>query len=188
MAPLRQSSYSGNSKEYPMPKKLTRRSALLSTTPAAVALLAACGTPQPTPTSAPGDMAGKVVLALVGAEQQHPPAILDGYKTKFPKLNVEVISGAWNPTLEKVAEMVAAGTPPDVWYGEDGRATGWGPRGWIRDLAPYAKQDMEEADYLGFNAAKDAENQLWAIPGDLQVAALFYNPAAFDAVGRSEER
>src|SRR5687768_14950234 len=110
-----------------MPNNLTRRTALLSTA-AASTLLAACGAGQPTPTSAPGDIAGKVVLALVGAEQQHPPAILDGYKTKFPKLNVEVISGAWNPTLEKVAEMVAAGTPPDVWYGEDGRATGWGPR------------------------------------------------------------
>jgi multiple sugar transport system substrate-binding protein len=160
--------------------KQTRRAALLST--AVPALLAACGT-QPAASTTPGDVTGKVVLALVGAEQQHPPAILDGYKAKFPKLTVETISGAWNPTLEKVAEMVAAGTPPDVWYGEDGRATGWGPRAWIRDLAPFAKKDMKESDYLGFNAAKDAENHLWAIPGDLQVAALFYNTAAFDAVG-----
>src|SRR5688572_19178958 len=104
----------------------TRRTLLLSAT--APALLAACGGTQPAASTVPGDVSGKVVLALVGAEQQHPPAILDGYKTKFPKLTVETISGAWNPTLEKVAEMVAAGTPPDVWYGEDGRATGWGPR------------------------------------------------------------
>ena len=161
--------------------KQTRRVVLLSA--AAPALLAACGGTQPAASTVPGDVSGKVVFALVGAEQQHPPAILDAYKTKFPKLTVETITGAWNPTLEKVAEMVAAGTPPDVWYGEDGRATGWGPRGWIRDLAPYAKKDMKESDYLGMNAAKDAENHLWAIPGDLQVAALFYNTRAFDAVG-----
>ena len=105
----------------------TRRTLLLSAT--APALLAACGGTQPAASTVPGDVSGKVVLALVGAEQQHPPAILDAYKTKFPKLTVETISGAWNPTLEKVAEMVAAGTPPDVWYGEDGRATGWGKGG-----------------------------------------------------------
>ncbi|MGH2370720.1 MAG: extracellular solute-binding protein, partial [Chloroflexota bacterium] len=80
-------------------------------------------------------------------------------------------------------EMVVAGTPPDVWYGEDGRATGWGPRGWIRDLAPYIKRDMKPSDYLGLNAAKDAENHIWAVAGDLQVVALFYNSAAFDAIG-----
>jgi multiple sugar transport system substrate-binding protein len=168
---------------------LTRRSILTAaaTTVAAAPLtLAACGigqSAQSGPGTTPGDMTGKFVIALVGAEQQHPPAILDGYKTKFPKLNVETITGAWNPTLDKIAEMVAAGTPPDVWYGEDGRATGWGPRGWIRDLAPYTKRDMKEADYLGLNAAKDAENHIWAVPGDLQVVALFYNTAAFDEVG-----
>ena len=163
--------------------KQTRRATLLSTVAAGPGFLAACGVGQQTATKAPGEMSGKVVLALPGAEQQHPPAILEGYQAKFPKLTVEPIKGAWGPTLEKVAEMVAAGTPPDVWYGEDGRATGWGPRGWIRDLAPYAKRDMKESDYLGFNAAKDAQNHLWAIPGDLQVVALFYNTAAFDAIG-----
>jgi multiple sugar transport system substrate-binding protein len=70
-----------------------------------------------------------------------------------------------------------------VWYGEDGRATGWGPRGWLRDLAPYAKRDLKEADYYAINAAKDAENHLWAVPGDLQVVALFYNTAALAEVG-----
>ena len=162
--------------------KATRRALLGSALPLTAAL-AACGGGQAAATKAPGDVSGKLVIALVGDVQQHPPAILDGFKAKYPKVNVETISGAWNQTLDKIAEMVAAGTPPDVWYGEDGRATGWGPRGWIRDLAPYAKKDLKEADYYGMNAAKDAENHLWAVPGDLQVVALFYNTAAFDAVG-----
>jgi multiple sugar transport system substrate-binding protein len=162
---------------------VTRRTVLLAAAGGVPLALAACGAGQGTQATAPGEVAGKLVLALVGAEQQHPPAILEGYKAKYPKLTVETITGAWNPTLEKVAEMVAAGTPPDVWYGEDGRATGWGPRGWIRDLAPYAKRDLKEAEYLGLNAARDAEGRLWAVPGDLQVAALFYNTAAFDQVG-----
>ncbi len=164
--------------------RVTRRSVMAAGGAAGgAALLAACGAAQGGGSTTPGDMSGKIVIALVGDVQQHPPAILDAYKTKYPKLNVETISGAWNPTLDKVAEMVAAGTPPDVWYGEDGRATGWGPRGWIRDLAPYAKKDLKESDYLGLNAAKDAENHLWAVAGDLQVVALFYNTAAFDAIG-----
>jgi len=158
----------------------TRRALLAGTLPLA---LAACGGAQATQSKAPGEIGGKMLIALVGAEQQHPPAILDGFKAKFPKLTVETFGGAWNPTLDKVAEMVAAGTPPDVWYGEDGRATGWGPRGWIRDLALYAKRDIKESEYLGMNASKDPENHLWAVPGDLQVAALFYNTAAFDAIG-----
>jgi multiple sugar transport system substrate-binding protein len=156
---------------------------LASALPAATLALAACGGSQAAQSKAPGEVSGKLVIALVGDVQQHPPAILDGFKARFPKLTVETISGAWNPTLDKIAEMVAAGTPPDVWYGEDGRATGWGPRGWIRDLAPYVKRDMKESDYLGMSASKDPENHLWAVPGDLQVAALFYNTAAFDAVG-----
>ena len=162
----------------------TRRSLLAGGLGLAAPLaLAACGGSQAsTQGKAPGEVAGKITIALVGDVQQHPPAILDGFKAKFPKLTVETIQGAWNPTLDKVAEMMAAGTPPDVWYGEDGRATGWGPRGWIRDLAPYVKKDMKEADYFGMNASKDPEGHNWAVPGDLQVAALFYNTAAFDAV------
>ena len=123
-------------------RTVTRRSLLTTaarTAAAAPLALASCGigsSAQSGPATVSGDMTGKFVIALVGAEQQHPPAILDGYKTKFPKLNVETISGAWNPTLDKIAEMVAAGTPPDVWYGEDGRATGWGPRAGSATLLP----------------------------------------------------
>ena len=58
-----------------------------------------------------------------------------------------------------------------------------GAAGWIRDLAPYTKRDLKDADYFGLNSAKDAENHIWAVPGDLQVVALFYNTAAFDEVG-----
>lgn len=149
------------------------------------AVAAACGggadaTPKP---SAPGEMAGKLSLALVGGDQQHPPAILEGFRARFPKVQIETISGAWTPTLDKVAEMVAAGTPPDLWYGEDGRATGWGPQGWIRDLAPNVKRDLKESDYYALGAAKDAEGRLWGVAGDLQVVALFYNTSALGEVG-----
>lgn len=140
-----------------MKRSTTRRAVLATAVRGGPPALAACGggrTPPSTAPTAPGEITGKVVFALSGAEQQHPPAILEAYQAKFPKLTVETIRGAWDPTLEKVAEMVAAATPPDLWYAEDGRATGWGPRGWIRDLAPYAKRDMKESDYLGFNASR----------------------------------
>jgi multiple sugar transport system substrate-binding protein len=151
---------------------------------AAIGPLAACGTPSPGGTgAAPGELSGTVQIAFPGAEQQHPPAIQQGFEAKYPKLKIDPLAGDWNTIVAKIPELVAAGTPPDVWYGEDGRATGWGPRGWIRDLSPYIKRDMKEADYYGMNASKDAENHVWAVPGDLQVAALFYNTAAFDAIG-----
>src|SRR5262245_37672688 len=67
----------------------------------------------------PTELSGKLTIALVGDVQQHPPAILDGFKSRYPRLQVETIAGAWNVTLDKIAEMVAAGTPPDVWYGEN---------------------------------------------------------------------
>ena len=128
-------------------------------------------------------LSGKLTIALVGDVQQHPPAILDGFKAQYPKLQVETIAGAWNATLDKIAEMVVAGTPPDVWYGEYGRATGWGARGIIRDLAPYIKRDLKEADYFPVAVPKDPTNKQWGVAGDLQVVALFYNTAAFEEVG-----
>jgi multiple sugar transport system substrate-binding protein len=128
-------------------------------------------------------VSGKLSIALVGDVQQHPVAILDGFKAQHPKLQVETIAGPWNETLNKIAEMVVAGTPPDVWYGENGRATGWGPRGTIRDLAPYIKRDLKEADYFPVAVSKDPTNKQWGVAGDLQVVALFYNTAAFEEVG-----
>jgi multiple sugar transport system substrate-binding protein len=130
-----------------------------------------------------GGLSGKLTIALVGDVQQHPAAILDGFKAQHPKLQVETIAGAWNATLDKIAEMVVSGTPPDVWYGENGRATGWGPRGIIRDLAPYIKRDLKEADYFPVAVSKDPTNKQWGVAGDLQVVALFYNTAAFEEVG-----
>jgi multiple sugar transport system substrate-binding protein len=131
----------------------------------------------------PTELSGKLTIALVGDVQQHPPAILDGFKSRYPRLQVETIAGAWNVTLDKIAEMVAAGTPPDVWYGENGRATGWGPRGVIRDLANYVKRDLKEADHFPVAVPKDPAGKQWGVAGDLQVVALFYNTAAFDEVG-----
>ncbi|MGH2351188.1 MAG: extracellular solute-binding protein [Chloroflexota bacterium] len=153
---------------------------------AALPGLAACGAQAPAASSdaaVPGAISGPLTLALVGGEQQHPTTILDGFKAKYPKLQVETISGAWNDTLNKIAGMVAAGTPPDVWYGENGRATGWGPRGWIRDLAPYAKRDLKDSEYFPVALPKDPANHIWSIAGDLQVVALFYNTNAFAEVG-----
>ncbi|HEX2034319.1 MAG TPA: sugar ABC transporter substrate-binding protein [Chloroflexota bacterium] len=163
--------------------RLTRRALGGAALATGVVAMAACGTTQRQTPTAPGALSGKLMIALVGGEQQHPTAILDGFKSAHPQLQIETMSGAWNATIDKVAEMVAAGTPPDVWYGEDGRATGWGPRGWIRDLAPYVKRDLKEADYLALNAAKDPQNRLWGVAGDLQVVALFYNTAALAEVG-----
>jgi multiple sugar transport system substrate-binding protein len=160
---------------------LGRGAALGLTLPA----MAACGQAGGTGarTTAPGELSGKLVLALAGDAQQHPAAILDGFKARYPKLQIETIGGAWNDNINKVTEMVAAGTPPDAWYGENGRATGWGPRGWIRDLAPYIKRDMKESDYYAVGLAKDPENRQWGVAGDLQVVALFYNTNAFAEVG-----
>ncbi|MBI3972151.1 MAG: sugar ABC transporter substrate-binding protein [Chloroflexi bacterium] len=163
----------------------TRRGMFLGATAVTgvAAALAACGQSGGEQKPAGGGFSGKMVFGLVGGEQQHPPEILSGFRAKYPKLEIEEVTGAWNATLEKIASMVAAGNPPDVWYGEDGRATGWGPQGWIRDLAPYIKRDLKESDYYALTAAKDPQGHVWAVPGDLQVVALFYNTAAFDEVG-----
>jgi len=164
---------------------MLRTSMAAATGAAGAWALAACGQGQPGGTQAttPGDVAGKLTIALVGAEQQHPPAILDGFKGKYPKVQVETISGAWTQTIDKVSEMMAAGTPPDVWYAENGRATGWGPMGWIRDLTSYVKRDVKESEIFPVAVPKDPEGKIWGVAGDLQVAALFYNTAAFNEVG-----
>lgn len=161
--------------------KQTRRAALLST--GIPLILAACGTSQPGSTKTAGDYSGKLTLALTGGEQQHPRPILEGFKTKFPKLTVETIEGAWGQTLDKVTEMVVAGSPPDVWYGENGRATGWGPSGWIKDLTPYIKRDLKESEVFPVAMSKDPDGKVWGVAGDLQVTALFYSTTALAEVG-----
>lgn len=167
---------------------VTRRGMLRGGALAPLLLAAACAAPRagreaPSQGQPSAELRGKLVIALVGGEQQHPPAILEGFQARHPRLEIETISGAWNDTLDKVTSMLAAGTPPDVWYGEDGRCTGWGPRGLIRDLAPYIRRDMKESDYYQLMVTKDAQGRIWGVPGDLQVVALFYNTAAFDEAG-----
>ncbi len=159
----------------------TRRTALLSTIVPAV--LAACGTSPQAAVTSPGDHSGKLTLVLTGGEQQHPRPILEGFKTRFPKLTVETVEGAWTQTLDKVTEMVVAGSAPDVWYGENGRATGWGPNGWIQDLTPFVKRDLKESDVFPVAMPKDPDGKIWGVAGDLQVTTLFYNTSAFAEVG-----
>jgi multiple sugar transport system substrate-binding protein len=155
------------------------------------AALVACGQGDAQSPAGTGGTAGgasglagqKLAIALVGGDQQQPPAILDGFKQKYPKLTIDPISGNWNELLDKVNEMLAAGTPPDTWYGEDYRAPVWGASGAIRELTTVIRRDLKESENFSLTVTKDAQNKLWAVPGDLQTVALFYNTAALTEAG-----
>jgi multiple sugar transport system substrate-binding protein len=163
----------------------TTRRRLLTGAAAAAALpsvLGACSREGGAP-AAGGFADQTLTIALVGGDQQQPPAILNGFKAKCPKLTIDPISGDWNTLLDKVNTMLAAGTPPDTWYGEDYRAPVWGSSGAIRELTSSIRRDLKESENFALTVTKDAQSRLWAVPGDLQTVALFYNTAALTEAG-----
>ena len=104
------------------------------------------------------------------------------FQAKYPDIDVEVIGGPWGD-LTKIPVMAAAGTLPDVWYGEAGRAAEWGHLGILADLKPYIDRDLDLNDFFLLEASSDPQGRVLGIPGGFQMTIMYYMQHMFDAAG-----
>lgn len=126
----------------------------------------------------------KIGIAWGSGSEQFKASVIERFKAANPDLEVEFTTGAWNDILGKIPVQVAAGTAPDVWYGESGRAMEWGHAGIVEDLQPYVRRDLKESDYYFLLAARDPRGgQVWGIPGGFQMTTMYYNRTLFDEAG-----
>lgn len=125
----------------------------------------------------------KLTVALPGGPDVFPAGLVESFQAKHPDIEVETVIGGWGEILDKIPVQAAAGTAPDVFYGESGRAMEWGFNGLVEDLRPYIRRDLRVSDYFFLNAAQDPAGPVWGIPGGFQVTTMFYNTALFDQAG-----
>ncbi len=115
----------------------------------------------------------------------YPDGVIEGFMEKHPEIEVEVLGGGWGELLEKIPVQYAAGTAPDVWYGEAGRASEWGFQGIVENLKPYIDRDLDLNDFFLLEASSDPQGRVWGIPGGFQMTNLFYRTNLFDEAGVS---
>jgi multiple sugar transport system substrate-binding protein len=88
--------------------------------------------------------------------------------------------------LEQMPLDMEAGTAPDVLAGCCDWLPAWGQQGYLLDLAPYVKADLdratiEEWDPAQYRALFTAEGVQFALPKYHGALALYYNKGLFDA-------
>lgn len=112
----------------------------------------------------------------------YPEGVIEAFQEAHPEIELEVLGGPWSD-LTKIPVMAAAGTLPDVWYAEAGRASEWGFQGFVEDLKPYIDRDLNLDDFFLLDASTDPQGRVWGIPGGFQMTTLFYKKNLFDAAG-----
>ena len=132
--------------------------------------------------------AGKVSLMMWGGaiEEKEMKGYLAAFNEEYPDIKVEIIRPAdyW----PKLMSMMAAGTPPDVFYMGFPEFVSYHEKGAILSLQSYINADpnFNESDFFpGLLAAFKDRNtkEIFGIPKDWSTYVLYYNKAMFKKAG-----
>jgi multiple sugar transport system substrate-binding protein len=108
-------------------------------------------------------------------EQQHPEI----------KVNIQNVPGS-REAMEKLQNMMAAGTPPDVMALHGAYYLPFAAKGVLADLGPFLEKDKEfnlEDIYPHLLDICRWQGKLYSLPRYSSVLALIYNKSLFDAAG-----
>ncbi|MBP1994571.1 ABC transporter substrate-binding protein [Paenibacillus eucommiae] len=120
-------------------------------------------------------------IGLPGAYDVTKKEIIDGFKTKYPYIKLEIEEAPWGDFATKITPELAGGTPPDVWFQENAVILSYGKRGVAEDLMPYIEKDLKLDDYTSaLFAAKTEDGKVWGIPHGLNPSTMIYNKKLFD--------
>jgi multiple sugar transport system substrate-binding protein len=120
---------------------------------------------------------------LTPVQQGNLGKIVKDFESLNPTIKVNVIPVAWANFETKLSTMVAAGTPPDVWYtaAQNGQRY-YATHSYLLDLAPYVKAshlDVTQLDAEGYKSAQ-FHGQLIGLPLRSSLIVLAYNKTLFD--------
>ena len=119
------------------------------------------------------------------AEIDSQQAVVDAFHAANPAITVNVDVSDWDTYWDKLQTGIAGGDAPDVFAMDGPLFPDYQSRDVLLDLKPYIDRDGFDLGQLADQAVADfttAEGQ-FGLPRDLNVIALFYNKAMFDAAG-----
>jgi multiple sugar transport system substrate-binding protein len=119
------------------------------------------------------------------AELTSQIALVDGFMAAHPDIHVKVTVSDWDAYWDKLQTGLAGGDAPDVFAMDGPLFPDYQSRGVLLDLAPYIARDGFDLTALadaGVAHFTTPDGQ-FGLPRDLNVVALYYNKAMFDAAG-----
>ena len=158
----------------------SRRAVALGTIVSAAMLLAGMPATAQTPTH-------EIEYSIWGdpAELASQQSLVDTFMTEHPDIKVKVTVSDWTDYWDKLQVGLAGGNAPDVFAMDGPLFPDYQSRGVLLDLAPYIARDHFDLTALadaGVAHFTTPEGQ-FGLPRDLNVVALYYNKAMFDAAG-----
>ena len=112
-------------------------------------------------------------------------AIVDAFHEANPKITVKVTVSDWEPYWDKLQTSIAGGDAPDVFAMDGPLFPDYQTRDVLLDLKPFIDRDGYDLGQLADQAVADftTPDGQFGLPRDLNVVALYYNKAMFDAAG-----
>lgn len=154
------------------------------TAAAAILGVALAGSVAIAPTAA---QTAEIEYAIWGdpAELTNQIALVDAFMAAHPEIKVNVTVSDWDAYWDKLQTGLAGGAAPDVFAMDGPLFPDYQSRGVLLDLQPYIERDAFDLTALadaGVAHFTTADGQ-YGLPRDLNVVALYYNKALFDAAG-----
>ena len=112
-------------------------------------------------------------------------AIVDAFHAANPKITVKVTVSDWEPYWDKLQTSIAGGDAPDVFAMDGPLFPDYQTRDVLLDLKPFIDRDGYDLSQLADQAVADftTPDGQFGLPRDLNVVALYYNKAMFNAAG-----
>ncbi len=120
------------------------------------------------------------------AEIRSQQAIVDAFHGLNPKITVDVTVSDWDAYWDKLQTGLAGGAAPDVFAMDGPLFYDYQTRDVLLDLKPYIERTGFDLAALAEQGVADfttPDGGQYGLPRDLNVIALYYNKAMFDAAG-----
>jgi multiple sugar transport system substrate-binding protein len=131
---------------------------------------------------------GQITYSIWGdpAELSNQIALVEAFEAEHPDIDVEVQVSDWDAYWTALQTSLAGGDAPDVFAMDGPLFPDYQSRGVLLDLQPYIDRDGFDVSALadaGVAHFTTPEGGQYGLPRDLNVVALYYNKAMFDAAG-----
>jgi multiple sugar transport system substrate-binding protein len=119
------------------------------------------------------------------AEIKSQQAVVDAFHAASPKITVKVTVSDWDTYWDKLQTGIAGGDAPDVFAMDGPLFPDYQSRDVLLDMKPFIDRDGYDLGQLADQAVADftTTDGQFGLPRDLNVIALYYNKAMFDAAG-----
>jgi multiple sugar transport system substrate-binding protein len=123
-------------------------------------------------------------LAADGYEGPDKAGFLDLFRKTYPQVQLKAQYEPWDPYLQKILTLSAAGTAPDLYFASIAWIYDLARKGAAENLDPYVKAGrLDFSKYFNvFDGLRypTPKSSLYAIPYEWVTIVLYYNKAIFD--------